>query len=78
VCVCELTKPRPLCGSRGAHRRSLGFARDDKGEGGEFLLGAVRSDGQKETAGLTSTAFSRDPLADISCAILQIRASLDR
>jgi hypothetical protein len=35
----------------GAHRRSLGFARDDKGEGGDLLLSAVRSDGQKETAG---------------------------
>jgi hypothetical protein len=26
-------------------------SRDDKGEGGDFLLGAVRSDAQKETAG---------------------------
>ena len=42
----------------GAHRRSLGFARDDKVEGGGFLLGAVRLDGQKETAGPSTTLRS--------------------
>jgi hypothetical protein len=40
----------PLFG-RKAHRRSLGFARDDKGEGSDFYWEPLDRDGQKETAG---------------------------
>ena len=30
-----------LCAGAGAHRRSLGYARDDKGEGGDFRWGLL-------------------------------------
>ncbi len=43
------TKEGDLCTGAGAHRRSLGFARDDKGEGGDFYWGPLdRMDRRKQ------------------------------
>ena len=39
-----------VCAGARAHSRSLGCARDDKGEGGDFYLGPVSLDGQKRNS----------------------------
>jgi hypothetical protein len=51
-----LMEPKPLCGSQGAPQ-VLGCARDDKWRV-VTLIRAVRSDGQKETAGPSTTLRS--------------------